>query len=210
MRTYATAQLIGTRETQCDATAVRAGQDGTRAYVLLDGIGSTRTVRAWTRAAAVRLARTAVRHRDAETALRSVYDSYAAEPARDDLYAIQPKAAAVVAVTTPRKPLSVAWCGDSRAYLLDRGSAIRLTQDHNLRRIYPPTAVYPYGGNRNVITSCLGSTDSDEDVAARYGHPAIERTTHEIIDPCRLLLASDGAYEPHEDARPRPLQRTRR
>lgn len=34
----------------------------------------------------------------------------------------------------------------------------------------------------------------------RDGHPAIETATREITGPCRLLLASDGAYEPHEDA----------
>ncbi|MER6433761.1 hypothetical protein ABT272_39545 [Streptomyces sp900105245] len=33
-----------------------------------------------------------------------------------------------------------------------------------------------------------------------YQHPTIESATAEITDNCRLLLASDGAYEPHEDA----------
>jgi serine/threonine protein phosphatase PrpC len=202
MRTYATAQLTGTRDAQCDATAVRAAQDGTRAYVLLDGVGSSETIRAWTRAAAVRLARAAVRRRDAEAGLRAVYDAYAAEPAREDPYTSQPKAAAVVAVTTPGKPLTVAWCGDSRAYFLTEGLAVRLTMDHNLRRVHPPTNMYPHGGNRNVITSYLGSTRSDKEVSDIYGHPAIETSTAgDISGDCRLLLASDGAYEPHEDAR---------
>lgn len=200
MRTYATAQLTGTRDAQCDATAVRTAPDGTRAYVLLDGIGSTDAVRSWTRKAAVRLARTAARHRDAEAGLRAVYASYAAKRVSRDPYASQAKAAAVVAVTVPGQPLTVAWCGDSRAYLLSEGKAICLTQDHNLRRIYPPTATYPYGGNRNVITSCLGNTDNDKEIVSRYGHPAIESTSRKIVAPCRLLLASDGAYEPHEDA----------
>ncbi|WP_240152196.1 hypothetical protein [Streptomyces mobaraensis] len=107
----------------------------------------------------------------------------------------------MVAVKTPGKPLTVAWCGDSRAYLMERGIAVRLTEDHNKRRVYPPTATYPYGGNRNHITSCLGSDRTDEDVHHRYGHPAIETATREITGPCRLLLASDGVYEPLLDAR---------
>lgn len=55
------------------------------------------------------------------------------------------------------------------------------------------------GGSRNVITSCLGATETDQEVKDRYGHPAIESVTRPA-DDCRLLLASDGAYEPHEDA----------
>lgn len=74
----------------------------------------------------------------------------------------------------------------------------RLTNDHNLRRVHPPCDVFPDGGNRNVITSCLGSIDSDQDVKNRYGHPAIEAVTRPA-ETCRLVLASDGAYEPHED-----------
>lgn len=201
MRTYAAAQLIGTRDTQCDATAVRTAQDGTRAYVLLDGIGSSDTIRAWTRAAAVRLARTAVHHRDAWAGLRAVYDAYAAEPARQMPYMGQPLAAAVVAVSAPGKPLTVAWCGDSRAYLLSQGTAILLTQDHNLRRVHPPTDTHPQGGDRNILTSCLGSVDTDEEISFFCDHPAIESITRKITGPCRLLLASDGAYEPVEDGR---------
>src|SRR5690606_24083670 len=84
---------------------------------------------------------------------------------------------------------------------MERGIAVRLTEDHNKRRVYPPTATSPYGGNRNHITSCLGSDRADEAVRRLYGHPAIETVTRKITGPCRLLLASDGAYEPHEDAR---------
>src|SRR5690606_16124693 len=121
---------------------------------------------------------------------------------RDDAihYGPSDKAAAVVAVKAPGKPLTVAWCGDSRAYLMERGIAVRLTEDHNKRRVYPPTATSPYGGNRNHITSCLGSDRADEAVRRLYGHPAIETVTRKITGPFRLLLASAGAYEPHEDA----------
>ena len=198
MRTYATAQLIGDRSHQCDATAVYTAPNGARAYALLDGIGSTDDIRDWTRQAARRLARTAARHADAETGLRAAYDQYAAEPDRSDPWGPRlPSAAAVVAVTTPGGPLTVAWCGDSRAYLLVRGTVQRLTADYNLRRVFPPRDGRP-GGNRNLITSYLGGTDTDQKCKDRYGHPAIETATRGT-ENCRLLLASDGAYEPYED-----------
>ncbi|MFF7953663.1 PP2C family serine/threonine-protein phosphatase [Streptomyces griseorubiginosus] len=198
MRTYAVAQHTGTEPGQCDATAVRSAPDGTRAYVLLDGIDRRETTHRWALGAARQIARTAARRSDAEAGLRHVYNL-----CRDDAihYGFSDKAAAVVAVKAPGKPLMVAWCGDSRAYLMERGIAVRLTEDHNKRRVYPPTATSPYGGNRNHLTSCLGSDRTDEDVHKRYRHPAIETATREITGPCRLLLASDGAYEPHEDAR---------
>ena len=198
MRTYATAQLIGDRSHQCDATAVSTAPSGARAYVLLDGIGSSDEVQDWTRQAARRLARAAARRGDAEAGLRAVYDRYAAEPDRHGPWGAGAKAAAVVAVTAPGRPLTVAWCGDSRAYAIRGGSAHRLTNDHNLRRIYPPRDGMG-GGNRNIITSCLGAVESDEETLNQCGHPAIETAVCHA-DTFRLLLASDGAYEPHEDA----------
>ncbi|GAA2720556.1 MULTISPECIES: mucin-2 [Streptomyces] len=198
MRTYATAQHTGTDPGQCDVTAARTSPDGTRAYVLLDGIGRRESTHLWALAAARQIARTAARRRDAEAGLRHVYNLHREDAAH---YGSEHKAAAVVAVKAPGQPLTVAWCGDSRAYLMERGIAVRLTEDHNKRRVYPPTATHPYGGNRNHITSCLGSDRTDEDVRHLYDHPAIETATREITGPCRLLLASDGVYEPHEDAR---------
>lgn len=197
MRTYATAQLIGDRSHQCDAVATATAPSGARAYVLLDGIGSDDDVRDWTRTAARRLARSAAYHADAETGLHAQYERYAADPDRQGPWGFGPKACAVVAVASPRW-LTIAWCGDVRAYLLVRGTVQRLTQDHNLRRVYPDNGVHG-GGNRNVVTSCLGNTDTDQDAKDRYGHPAIETVTRQLED-CRLLLASDGAYEPLEDA----------
>lgn len=200
-RTYATAQHTGTRTEQCDATAVRT-RDGVRAFALLDGIGSSSEVRAWTRNAAVRLADRGAYHGDADTALRGLYDLFAQDPFRQDRYLAQyePSSAAVLAVTAPGRPLTVAWCGDSRAYLLRCGNVLRLTEDHNLRRVFPPTAGNPYGGNRNVITSYLGSSRTDEEAKSRFNHPVIESVALPLDGPCRLLLASDGAYEPHEEA----------
>ena len=202
MRPYATAQNIGTRDTQCDATAVHTAPSGARAYVLLDGIGSSRTIREWTIKAARRLARAASHRADAEAGLRHLYNVYAADPDRQDPYErrFMPSAAAVVAVVTPGRPLQVAWAGDCRAYLLVRGITRRLTDDHNARRVFPPTATCPEGGNRNLITSYLGSACGDDELRERYGHPAIEAVTVSLAGPCRLLLASDGAYEPSVDA----------
>lgn len=198
---YATAANPGTRGLQCDATAVADGTDGARAFVLLDGIGSSEHVAEWTQAAADRLARTAADHADAATALRAVYGEYATDPERRDRNTgrYMPKAAAVVAVHAPGRPLSVAWCGDARAYLLAGGIARRLTDDHNLRRVFPPSATYPHGGNPSVLTSCLGAAHTDAECINKHNHPAIEVTTVPLAGngPARLLLASDGAYEPH-------------
>ncbi|MFE5368176.1 PP2C family protein-serine/threonine phosphatase [Streptomyces mirabilis] len=192
MRTYATAQLIGDRSHQCDATATYT-HNGVRAYVLLDGIGSTDEIRAWTRTAARRLARSAAVRGDAEAGLRAVYGRYAAEPDRQDPFNRLPSACAVVAVHAPGRALTIAWCGDARAYVLTAaGTMLRLTEDHNLRRVWPPH------GNRNRVTSWLGSELSDERVKNEVGHPAIETATRHPVRE-RLLLASDGAYEPLED-----------
>ncbi|MGW3466332.1 hypothetical protein ACWDE9_45395, partial [Streptomyces olivaceoviridis] len=56
MRSYATAQNTGGRGLQCDAAAVHTAPDGTRAYVVLDGIGTSETIRDRTRRTAARLA----------------------------------------------------------------------------------------------------------------------------------------------------------
>lgn len=202
MRTYATAQAIGTRSHQCDATAVRTSPSGARAYVLLDGIGSSDAVRDWTRTAARRLAVGAARRGNAETGLRAAYDAYRAERLDADRYtgARLGKAAAVVVVAVPGEALQFAWSGDARAYIVIDGVLYKITDDHNLRRVHPARDGRP-GGNRNLITSCLGSSNSSEDVENHYGHPAIEtaRLSPPAGRPVRLVLGSDGAYEPHED-----------
>ncbi|MFG2312912.1 protein phosphatase 2C domain-containing protein [Streptomyces sp. NPDC048566] len=188
---HASAQLIGDRSHQCDATATHT-HNGTRAYVLCDGIGSSDEVQAWTRTAARRIARAAARSGDAEAGLRAEYDRYAAEPERKSPLADLPNACAAVAVAVPGKPPTVAWCGDVRAYALTPGGTLRrLTADHNARRVF--------GGSRNRVTSYLGAVESDDECKGRYNHPAIESATAPA-DACRLLLASDGAYEPLEDS----------
>ncbi|MFC5220081.1 PP2C family protein-serine/threonine phosphatase [Streptomyces coerulescens] len=193
MRSHAAYQLIGDRSHQCDATATYSA-NGVRAYALCDGIGSTDAVRDWTVTAARRLARAAAVRANAEAGLRAVYQVYAAEPDRQNeiLRYDLPAACAVVAVTAPGKPLTVAWCGDSRAYILTEHGALQvLTADHNDRRVR--------GGSRNVVTSYLGASETDEQRKAKDRHPAIESVTRGA-ENCRLLLASDGAYEPLEDS----------
>ncbi|MEU8529593.1 MULTISPECIES: protein phosphatase 2C domain-containing protein [Streptomyces] len=191
MRTHATAQLIGGRSHQCDATATYAGAgSGTRAYALLDGIGSSDEVRDWTRTYARRLARAAARD-GAEAGLRAVHALAAAEPDRDTWKAAHlPAAVAVVAVAEPGAPLSVAWCGDARAYLAppDGPSLVRLTTDHNMRQVLLDMGAVPGPYARNTVTSYLGDIRET---------PAIESVTAPAAG--RLLLASDGCYEPLED-----------
>ncbi|MET9818301.1 mucin-2 [Streptomyces sp. NPDC006355] len=199
MRHHATAQHIGGRSHQCDVTAVVAAPGGIRAYALLDGVGSTPEVARWTRGAAHRVAASAVRRQDAEAGLRAAYSHYANQPDRWNPWLDLPHAAAVVAVTAPGKPLTVAWCGDPRAYLWSASGFVQLTADHNDRRVHPRY------GSRHALTSCLGATATDEEVESRNGHLAVESTTRHLGRWGRLLLASDGAYEPLEDASSLPL-----
>ena len=185
---HATAQLIGTRSHQCDATATHT-HEGVRAYALLDGIGSSATVRDWTRTTARRLARAAALQASAEAGLRTIHAVAAAERRGSGYTRGLPAAVAVVAVTAPGKPLQVAWCGDSRAYLLTpNGTLKRLTKDHNMRQVLLDLGTEPGRYARNHVTSYLGNTSDD---------PTIGTAT--TTQQGRLLLASDGAYEPLED-----------
>jgi serine/threonine protein phosphatase PrpC len=194
IRTHATAQLIGSRSHQCDATATFTS-GGSRAFVLLDGIGSSDEIRDWTRGMARRLARAAARLGDAEAGLAQVYKEAAAEPGRDNPFEESPSAVAVVAVARPGNLLTVAWCGDSRAYLLVGGRLQRLTTDHNMRQVLTDQGVTPGPYARNRVTSWLGNTEA---VPQPGEQPLIGATVRPLGG--RLLLASDGAYEPLEDS----------
>jgi serine/threonine protein phosphatase PrpC len=191
MRAHAAAQLTGGRSNQCDATATYT-HAGTRAYVLLDGIGDTYEVHDWTRTAARRLARAAAVSADAEVGLRIVHAQIAEEREllgwrADD----EPCAVAVVAVVVPGELVQVAWCGDSRAYFLGAdGELQRMTTDHNERQRLLDMGLAPGPGARNRVNSYLGEY--------RNGRPQIGAVLGPVAG--RLLLASDGAYEPLEDS----------
>ncbi|WP_019061372.1 PP2C family protein-serine/threonine phosphatase [Streptomyces prunicolor] len=190
MITYATAQAIGDRPVQCDATAV-ATESGARAWVLLDGIGTTAQVQAWTREKAGVLARVAAVTRSPEaavTAARTVSDSDGYE----DVFGA-PDAVAVIAVHTADGALRIGWCGDARAYWRPtNGTPEQLTVDHNeaeARRARGLTNI-PYSF-RHMVTSSLrrydgasGEIGTARPLSARGG---------------RLLLVSDGTYAPFED-----------
>ncbi|MFC7968766.1 hypothetical protein [Streptomyces cinereoruber] len=125
--------------------------------------------------------------------LRTEYECYAAGPARRSPEHDLP-AAAAVAVHVPGGWFSVAWSGDARAHLLldGLGPLRQLTEDHNACRACDGF------GDRNLITACLGGTRDNEETERHWGRPTIEH----VIGPARpgwLLLASGGAYEPHEE-----------
>ncbi|MFD8986238.1 PP2C family protein-serine/threonine phosphatase [Streptomyces sp. NPDC059564] len=190
MSTHSTAQLIGGRSHQCDATATYTHQ-GRRAYVLLDGIGSDDAVQAWTRTAARRLARAAARNGALE-GLQQIHAARVAEVAEEGWYGqYMPSAVAVVAVAEPGKPLHIAWCGDARAYFLPAPTrpVRRLTTDHNMRQVLIDMELEPEPYARNRVTSYLGDTTPSAPLGS-------------VMAPAsgRLVLASDGAYEPLEDA----------
>jgi serine/threonine protein phosphatase PrpC len=187
---HARAQLIGGRDNQCDATATYT-QGKARAYVLLDGIGDNTDVHDWSGLTARRLAREAARCADAAAGLRTVHARIAEERTElgwraDDM----PTAVAVVAVAIPGELLQIAWCGDSRAYVLaEDGEIQRLTTDHNHRQMLLDMGLNPGPYARNLVTSYLGDRGEKPQIGAALGPAA-----------GRLLLASDGAYEPLEDS----------
>ncbi|MGX1514010.1 PP2C family protein-serine/threonine phosphatase [Streptomyces collinus] len=197
---HATAQQQGGRSAQCDARAVAAAPGGITAFALLDGIGSNPEVRAWTRLAAGRLARAAVRAGGAEAGLHRVYNRYAAAAPIFTKAGDEIGAAALVALLIPGEPLQLAWCGDVRAYAIRDGEAECLTRDHNLRRVRIDQGRAYDEYARNLLTSCLGSDETNDWVEDEYGHPAVETATL-APEELRLVLATDGAYEPHEDSR---------
>lgn len=189
MYVYTAARLTGTRARQCDATAAFThGQ--TRGFALLDGIGDTQAVRDWTRQTARYLARTGAERVDAESALRTVHAVAAAQYRNWNLPADMPSAVAVLAVASPGRPLTIAWCGDARAYITTPGgNLVRLTVDHNHRQVVLAQGGTPHLFDRHQVVSWIGDDDPD---------PLIGTATVPAYG--RLLLVSDGAYEPVEDA----------
>ncbi|MFJ2746180.1 PP2C family protein-serine/threonine phosphatase [Streptomyces sp. NPDC087440] len=186
---YARGQRLGGRTFQCDATAVRS-RGGMRAFALLDGIGDSEVVREWTRAQARLLAEGGLRHGEAYSAVRALHAVCAYEAQQPG--APEVGAVAVLAVMVPGRPVTLAWCGDARAYLYepDGEGPVLLTRDHNQRQRALDAGQYAPPGWRHSVTSALGDLAPDPEI----GEIALGQ-----VDGGRLLLASDGAYEPVHD-----------
>ncbi|MFJ6770275.1 PP2C family protein-serine/threonine phosphatase [Kitasatospora sp. NPDC091257] len=187
-------QHTGSRTYQADTTAHHHDPDtGHRAWVLLDGIGDRIHTAAWVGTASLALARTAASIGDPGAAIRQIRPVLHAERATlghpEDWPA---DAAAIVAVLTPAGRLHIAWAGDCRAYLAEQGRATLLTTDHNKATEQRREGRQPDPDAHDYLTSSLCfSTGAVEAVAVDFGpRPGMRR----------LVLASDGAYLPHEQA----------
>lgn len=190
MRRHATANEIGDRSHQCDATASRFTPHGESVHVLLDGIGDRSEVQRWTRRQAVRLAAMSTcLSWPTEALRRQRVDNEALHGKPATWGWDEPPSAVAVAAMWADGQLEVAWCGDARAYLLHPdGRLQRLTTDHNARQAAIDAGREPLKWDRNWVQSHLLSTDG------RIGSVTMDVTAG------RLLLASDGLYEPIEDA----------
>ncbi|WP_381560873.1 hypothetical protein [Streptomyces eurythermus] len=110
---------------------------------------------------------------DAEAGLRAEYGHYAAGPARTAGRGL-PCAVDVVAVHVPGGLFSAAWSGAARLPPPRRTLRL-LTEDHNARRTCD-------GGDRTLITACLGEVRSDADEAAAEAETLAELTTADAED----------------------------
>ncbi|MFF2657254.1 mucin-2 [Kitasatospora sp. NPDC058032] len=187
-------QRIGSRIHQADATAYDDNSAaGHRAWVLLDGIGDRAHTAAWVGPTALRLARLAARLGNPGAAIRQIRPALHADRADLDHPEGWPAdAAAIVAVLTPTGRLHIAWAGDCRAYLAEQGRAHLLTTDHNNATKQRREGREPEPDAHDYLTSSLCFlTGAVEAVTVGFGpRPGLRR----------LLLASDGAYLPHEHA----------
>ncbi|MFD8695366.1 PP2C family protein-serine/threonine phosphatase [Kitasatospora purpeofusca] len=187
-------QHIGSRTHQADATALDDNPGtGHRAWVLLDGIGDREHIAAWAPTTALALARTAARLGDPRAAIQQIRPVLHADRAALNHPKDWPAdAAAIVAVLTPTGRLHIAWAGDCRAYLAEQGRVHLLTTDHNKATQQRRDGHAPEPDAHDHLTSSLcfltGAVDT---VTVHFGpRPGLRR----------LLLASDGAYLPHEHA----------
>ncbi|MET8546900.1 PP2C family serine/threonine-protein phosphatase [Kitasatospora sp. NPDC004799] len=188
---HAASQHIGSRTHQADATAHHHDPDtGRTAWVLLDGIGDHEHTAAWVRTTAPALAALAARRGDPVTAIGLTRSRVPATVDHPEDW--PPDAAAVVAVLSTGGILHIAWAGDCRAYLAEHGRARLITTDHNEATDQRRAGRRPDPDAHDYLTSSLC-----------HLHGAIDHATVPL-DPhgrtLRLLLASDGAYLPHEHA----------
>ncbi|WP_405018029.1 protein phosphatase 2C domain-containing protein [Kitasatospora sp. NBC_00070] len=188
------AQQLGARAHQADAAAHHHNPiTGHRAWVLLDGIGDREHVADWTPRTALALASAAAGLGDPRAAIELARPVLHAERAHHGHPKKWPAdAAAIIAVLNFAGDLSIAWAGDCRAYFAERGQAHLLTTDHNEAAHQRRARQTPSPDAHDRLTSSLmflrGEIGGTE---VRFGP---RRGTR------RLLLASDGAYLPHEAA----------
>ncbi|MFJ9697395.1 PP2C family protein-serine/threonine phosphatase [Kitasatospora sp. NPDC101183] len=185
-------QHIGSRTHQADATAHHDDPDtGHRAWVLLDGIGDREHTAAWTRSAAPALAELAAELGDGHAAIQRLRPAFHTERATMDYPKDwPPDAAAIVAVLTPTGRLNITWAGDCRAYLAERDRVQLLTTDHNKATEQRREGRWPEPDAHDHLTSSLCFLTGVVDTVTVDFDPR--------PDLRRLVLASDGAYLPHE------------
>ncbi|GAA3371134.1 hypothetical protein GCM10020367_20570 [Streptomyces sannanensis] len=192
--TAAFAQQCGGRSEQCDAVAIYHHRPAGRwAYVVLDGVGDTPLVREWTRHYAPRLAAAAARFGDPVGALKDIRRECLAEMPKwtdGELWADEPTACAVVVVyDQANNTLTTAWCGDARAYQVNEFGMHRLlTRDHNAAQYKRDRGMEVDDADRHWVMSHL---------AKFYGEIGWWRESADQVS--RLLLCTDGVYEPLED-----------
>ncbi|MET8546860.1 hypothetical protein ABZW03_40560 [Kitasatospora sp. NPDC004799] len=191
---HTTSQHIGSRTHQADATAhYDNAVTGHRAWVLLDGIGDRDHTAAWTPTAARALAMTAAYVGDPGAAIRQIRPVLHAQRATLNHPRDWPAdAAAIAAVLTSTGTLHIGWAGDCRAYLAEHGRANLLTTDHNEATEQRREGHQPEPDDHDYLTSSLCLSNGRVDaVTVDFGpRPGMRR----------LVLASDGAYLPHEQA----------
>lgn len=96
-----------------------------------------------------------------------------------------------VAAAVAGRQVSLAWAGDSRAYLWRGGTLKRLTHDHSLvgelvRHGVITEADALTHPNRNVVTRGLGLKEGDKDL--------VELAQLDVEKDDRLLLCTDGLH----------------
>ncbi|KDN85700.1 PP2C family serine/threonine-protein phosphatase [Kitasatospora cheerisanensis] len=190
------AQAQGDRARQCDAFAVHRDQGtGIWAFAVCDGIGDSQDTADFVQHFTPRLAKAAATLQRPEKAIEAIREEV--EPWQRQRGVGEDVSSTAVVVTwhEQRRRTSIAWAGDSRAYMLKGGEQGRLlTVDHNLAQQHRAAGglVGPYDHNR--LTSDLS-----------WGEIGT-LTQHRKLD--RLLLCTDGAYFPLGDGKGPDLPQT--
>ncbi|MBB4949558.1 serine/threonine protein phosphatase PrpC [Kitasatospora gansuensis] len=181
------AQSRGLRNEQCDAFAVHRNRaSGVWAFVVCDGIGDDEEVAEFVQHFAPFLARSAAATGTPGHAIRLGRDAVPGWMESTGSW-VAGTTAVVVTWHPTWTGLRVGWAGDSRAYAISpTGLGELLTTDHNLaqRKRSRNQPVGPH--DHHNLLSDLG-----------YGEIGELTVSRDRVD--RLLLCSDGAYQPMEE-----------